>query len=1119
VLVVPGVRGELLMSAFLERHLADHPVADPSFASWVRGLDRLRREARAALGPASSLRAMLDVAGRPLVEHLGFTLARLSCHSWGHTGLLFTVEGAAAAYLGLAWGQTLDLVWREAVRAGLTDAASWLLIVNGPSLTLVDCASPWRRRAIEIDLDVACRDPRTAQALWALARAEAVRTGRGGSRLAELTRASDAHGTDVCNSLGRGVLDALQTLVAALDASPRRSCRPSRMSAGTFEQALTIVYRVLFLLFAEARGLVPTWHHVYRESYGLDALCQRLLARPGVPGTWDTLRATSRLAHRGCRTSDLAVTAFNGRLFSPVRTPLGESRRVSDADAARALLALATTATRRGRHRIRFHDLGVEQLGAVYERVLEYAPVRRCGALTLEPTSTERKTTGSFYTPQALTDFLVRRTLAPLVDGRSAESMLALRVVDPAMGSGAFLVAACRYLARRIEAAHVAEGAWAAGEVTDVDRAELRRLVAERCLYGVDQNPTAVQLARLSLWLTTLAADRPLTFLDHHLATGNSLIGVRLADLALPPHPARPGPQTPPSQASLFQQLAVDDLTRDVLPERLRLALDRSDTAAAVREKERRLGRLAAPDGVLSRCLRAADLRCGLQMDPPRGLSDGLYAELQDHVAGRPTTLGAHHLEQIASGAIAHARACDAFHWDLAFPEVFLDTRSSPDALGFDAVLGNPPWEMMRADTGGADVRRDARAAARALVGFVRRSGHYTWQRGGGHLNAYQLFVERALRVLRPGGRVGLILPSGLASDVGSADLRRALLAGCAIDTWYGFENRLAIFPIHRSMRFLVLAATRGGATEALPLVNGLRDASSLDRLADDPGATSDGPRAITFPRSLLERWDTAHLTVPNLVNPIDLAIVARALSIPALGSEAGWHVRFGRELNATDDRDHFRPLGRAPDGAPRVGRDCLPIVEGKHLRPFGVDLSSATHGIERQAARTLVDPAVTYQRARVAYRDVASATNRLTLLAARLPAGTISTHTLYCAKTPMREDDQWCLLALLNSLVANYLVRLQMSTHVTTALMARLPVPRPAPESEGHRVLAALARNLASTGIEGAAHDYARLNALVSGLYGLTVAEHRHVVGTFPLLSAELRSQCVERYEAESGR
>jgi hypothetical protein len=1115
--MVPGVGGDLLMSAFIERYLTDHPVVEPGYAAWVRGFERLRRHARSALGPASSLRAMLDVSGRPLLQHLGFTLGQVSSHAWGHTGVLSSPAGPAAAYLGLAWGLSLDACWREALRAGVAEPASWLLVLNGPTLAIVDCRHLWRRRALEIDLDAACRDPRAAQVLWAMARADALAQRHGASRLSDLVRASDAHGVDVCSSLGRGVLDALGTLLSALDPAGRDRRRTPRPPASIFEQALTIVYRLLFLLFAEARGLVPTWHDVYREWYGLDSLCQRLLAGPGSPGTWDTLRAISRLAHRGCRTSDLAVTAFNGRLFSPARTPLAECRRVSDNHAARALLALATTSTRRGRHLIRFHDLGVEQLGAVYERVLEYAPVRRGAALTLEPTSTERKTSGSFYTPHALTDFLVRRTLAPLVDGRSAASMLDLRIVDPAMGSGAFLVAACRYLARRIEGAHVAEGTWAACEITERDRADVRRLVAERCLYGVDLNPTAVQLARLSLWLTTLAADRPLTFLDHHLASGNSLVGARLAELAHPPQPASSSRPLPAGQASLFDSLA-DELGREVIPERVRLSVDRSDTADAVRHKERRLARLEAGDGVLGRWLRAADLRCGLQLHPPGGLSGGLYAELQDHAAGRGTSLDACHLARLADDAMARARESAAFHWDLAFPEVFLDAGGRPaPAGGFDAVLGNPPWEMLRADTGGADERQAARAAARPLLQFVRRSGTYTWQRGGGHLNAYQLFVERALQLLRPGGRFGLILPSGIGSDVGSAHLRRGLLANSAIDTWFGFENRQAIFPIHRSMRFLVVAATRGAATTALPLVSGLREAAALDRLPDDPGVTDARHRPIVLTRSLLERWDAAHLTVPNLVSSFDLAILARALAIPALGSEDGWHVRFGRELNATDDSRHFV---NAPANRPlrhRVGhrrQRLLPVVEGKHLRPFAVDVESAARMIHTSVAGTLVDAAVTFGRARVAYRDVASATNRLTLMAARLPAGAISTHTLYCARTAMPEDDQWCLVGLLNGLAANFLVRLQMSTHVTTALMARLPVPRPARGSTTHQAIAKLSRRLAAAGIDGSPDQYARLNAIVSRLYGLTREEHTHVVSTFPLLPAELRGLCTAAYE-----
>jgi hypothetical protein len=227
-----------------------------------------------------------------------------------------------------------------------------------------------------------------------------------------------------------------------------------------------------------------------------------------------------------------------------------------------------------------------------------------------------------------VTDFVVRRTLAPLVDGRSSDAILSLRVVDPAMGSGAFLVSACRFLADRAERALVAEGAWMERDVTEADRAELRRTVAERCLYGVDINPTAVQLARLSLWLTTLAADRPLTFLDHHLAVGNSLVGARLAELGRPPA-ARLAPRASDPQLTLFGDEALHAMARAVIPDRLRLAREPSNTPQSVREKERRLDRLVAGDGPLARWARAADLWCGLALDTSRAVAPGLYAEWQ----------------------------------------------------------------------------------------------------------------------------------------------------------------------------------------------------------------------------------------------------------------------------------------------------------------------------------------------------------------------------------------------------------------------------------------------------------------------------------------------------------
>jgi hypothetical protein len=163
--------------------------------------------------------------------------------------------------------------------------------------------------------------------------------------------------------------------------------------------------------------------------------------------------------------------------------------------------------------------------------------------------------------------------------------------------------------------------------------------------------------------------------------------------------------------------------------------------------------------------------------------------------------------------------------------------------------------------------------------------------------------------------------------------------------------------------------------------------------------------------------------------------------------------------------------------------------------------------------AATLVDAARSFERARLAYRDVASATNRVTLIAALLPPGTISTHTVFCSKSSLGDEAQHCLLALLNSLVANYLVRLHVTTHVTCARMARLPVPRPSSRSAEFKELASLARALAQTGLAGHDATYARINGIAAHLYGLTRRQYEHVLSTFPLLPGALISRCSAAY------
>ncbi len=1109
--MIPGVSGQLLSHGYLEQQVL--PGVDPAAAaSFERQVVRWWRSVSRTLGPSVGARQVFDIAVAPLLASLGYPPPATRPLGDKLVGLA-TTEGGPTLVIVLPWAAPADAAWRDAVRGGTGVDAGWALVSNGQSLQVVDCARPWARNTLHFDFARLLADPRGARVLWETTGAPAIVATAGVNGLRSRIEASGRHGAGLCHALGDGVLAALPALASALskDRGPTAPARP-------YDQALIVVYRVLFLLFAEARGLVPVWHPVYREAYTIDALYQQSIAPGPGRGLWPALQAIARIAHAGCRAGDLDVTAFNGRLFAPRYAPLAERRRVPEDVVRTLVLALATTGSASGRRRIAYHDLGVEQLGAVYERVLEHEPVAVRTGIVLRRTSTERKATGSFYTPRSITEFVVRRTLQPLVARQTAAGILALRVVDPAMGSGAFLVAACHYLADQCEQALVADGTWDAGAVTPGDRADLRRQVAERCLYGVDLNPTAVQLARVSLWLTTLAIGKPLTFLDHHLAAGNSLLGGWLADLSRSPVRAR---ATRPATLPLFDEVSA--VMSQVLPQRLRLASEPSDSRQAVRDKERLFESLAATDGPLAAWSRAADAWCAAALWPGSAPPRAVVREWLSAALGGATTLPAGQLARWLGRAAEVAASHAVFHWELAFPEVFFDAAGRRrDDGGFDAVLGNPPWDMLRADSGPAAARDADRARTAPVRRFFTASGVYTAQ-GQGHANRYQLFLERSLQLTRAGGRFGLILPSGIATDHGSAALRRRLFDRCALDTWIGLDNRAGVFPIHRSVRFILMAGATGGRTDVLRFRGGLQDPAALDRCASDPRHDR-GDEWLSVSRSRLEAWDPEQLTVPAVTSATALAIlVSASSSAPPLGSPRGWHARFGRELNATDDRAHFIKRAAPPRPASHKGMPgtdtarghrglpaLLPIVEGKHLAPFQVKLPAVTHAIPRDAAARLIDPAVSFDRDRIGYRDVAGATNRLTLIAGLLPKGALTTHTVFVLKTPLTPDAQWCLLGLLNSLVANYLVRLNVTTHVTAALMARLPVPRPPDESPAFRRLAALSRGLADTGLEAGPEEYARLNATAARLYGLTGDDYAHVVNSFPLLPRPLRELCV---------
>ena len=397
---------------------------------------------------------------------------------------------------------------------------------------------------------------------------------------------------------------------------------------------------------------------------------------------------------------------------------------------------------------------------------------------------------------------------------------------------------------------------------------------------------------------------------------------------------------------------------------------------------------------------------------------------LFDALLRRDRTLEAGRVRAWTDQARAIARQRGFFHWPLEFADIFFDERGAARPRpGFDAVIGNPPWEMLRTDGEGA--RSDD---APALTAFVRQSGLYP-SCNRGHVNLYQPFLERSLALARPGGRVGLVLPWGLAVDAGAAALRAHLLQRTAVDSLVGLDNAEGLFPIHRGLRFLVLVASPGAAPRQIRARFGVRSATELDALPGEDEAGDDSAFPFRLAPDTLRDIGGTTLRIPDLRRPGDLdwlrAITSR---YPALGHREGWAAQFGRELNATEDRAHF-------------GASGLPVIDGKHITPFRADPTVVTRWIRADAAAALL-PTRPFARPRLAYRDVSGVGNRQTFIAAVVPAGVVTTHTLFCLRNPIPIDQQHFLCGLFNSSALNAAVRMLMGGHVTTGLVEDLPVP-----------------------------------------------------------------------------
>ena len=1090
---LPGVSGSLFPGSFLAEGLV-HVDRPPACATTFEDETRRRllgwwRQAEARCGPATGLRALFDLVAMPLAALLGFRAHEAVFDRARVAIRLRTRRDTPVGCFLLPWAERPSRLWRDLAVEAQVAGADWCLLVAPPFVSIVDARGHAVRRSLEFRLPDAL-DHRSFGVFWGLCQAGAFDPGTYDGRMGvtpidALGSRASTFQEAVRRDLQAGVVRAIAAIGPVLPGAQGVESR--------FAEALTLVYRVLFLLFAESRELVPRHHPAYRHAYALAEFCREAARDANGPtGLWDGLAAVTRLSRSGCETADLVVRPFNGRLFDRAAAPSLESRgptrmqtrasRRRDRAIGKALVALGTRPGRTGREEISYADLGVEQLGAVYERVLDLDPGSIIGFDNAESGSistgssgrrhsSRRKETGTFYTPQPLADFVVRRTLAPLVRGASTDDILALRVVDPAMGSGAFLVAACRYLGHAYERALVHEGRCAETDLDANERANIRRLIALRCLAGVDANPVAVQLARLSLWLTTLARGKPLSFLDDRLRVGDSLVGASPDDLWRVRR--RPGPRTP-SPPALFDAAGLESTLREIARPLKQLREGDDRTVADVRARERLWADLSSDRSPLEPWRLACHLWCARWFWPESDKErSGVPAPAElaaalDAVLRGDRTLGVDRIRHRVDIARLVARDRQFFHWPLEFADVFYgDTGEPREPAGFDAVIGNPPWEMLRRDAAADRPSSQPERTSDDTLAFLRQSGLYP-ACDRGHINVYQPFLERSLGIARAGGRVGLVLPWGLASDEGAASLRARLLDRGAIDSIVGFDNREGIFPIHRGLRFLVVVASPGSPPREIRARFGVRSSAEIDELPaeDEPGDRSAFP--VRLSPDVIRRVGGASRRIPDVRKPKDIEWLRHiATALPPLGDPAGWGARFSRELNATEDRASF-------------GTDGLAVIDGKHIAPFVVDATASTRRITATEARRIL-PDAAFTRPRLGYRDVSGAANKFTLIAALIPANIVTTHTLFCLRTPCTLEQQHFLCGLFNSSTLNAIVRMLMGGHVTTGLVENLPVPLWQGTPDQLKV-AELAKHLARHSDDDAAMT--ALNQLVVEMY-----------------------------------
>ena len=976
--------------------------------------------------------------------------------------------------------------------------------------------------------------------------------------------------TDLSNLVFNNIYPLLARSIA--DSAPKASLQDVR------EAALILLYRLLFILYAEDRDLLPVNDRRY-DDYGLrDRVRLDVGDRKDRGDTfsttaaryWSALDDLCRAINEG--DTSIGLPPYNGGLFDPERTPLLRQVRLSDSVMAEVIDKLSFERTDDARKYINYRDLSVQQLGSIYERLLEHEVVREGAIVDIRPNIFARKGSGSYYTPDDLVNLIIRETLEPLIEARlsafrkmveelasndqdegrrlgilrrsdPAERLLDLKICDPAMGSGHFLVSLVDYMADQVIAAmaetetmvdwaeyispladriegirntilgNAEERSWTVDPEQLDDRHIIRRMVLKRCVYGVDKNQMAVELAKVALWLHSFTVGAPLSFLDHHLRCGDSLFG-SWVKTGIEKAKAYGSPLLlhDPVRAALGSAASMQ--TIEGLPD--------AEIAEAHRSQEIFEGVqvMTAPLNAFLSLLHAIEWQNLKGKDNAKaiqGFFDGAFGDpfeiaLRKRKPQVRDDYGRRFVEIL--GAAHELIAEERFlNWQVAFPGVWSDWENDDLTGGFDAIIGNPPWDRMKLQQvewfaarrreiamaerasdrkrmiAALEAKNDPLAAdfakanqrAETAARMARKDGDYALL-SGGDTAINSLFVERAAQLCKPGGVVGLLVPSGIATENTSQKFFSGLMATGGVRCVYDFFNKRdtgpLFFPdVYYRFKFSIFVFSPGGRS-------------------------FDGCRFATFVRNVDELKEPGKIFVLSLdhfqhVNPntatapvyraardkdISSAIYSR---VPVLVDRSGdietraWPVRYVRMFDMANDSQHFRthkeleereaayPVGgnlwRSSEG------DWVPLYEGKMVQAFdhrasGIVTISKNMYRPGQSEQTTSeehkDPNFTptpryfvkpdtQLAVQLAIKDITSTTNARSIICCLIPPYAAG-HTLPILDMELldlneRANAQALLCANLNSVVLDFVARTKiLSNHASWFVLEQLPVILP---------------------------------------------------------------------------